>query len=433
VIGSSTGSRIEANYVGVDVHRAPLPNGGTGVSIDTGSGNMIGGTEPGTANLIAYNLGNGVGANAGVSNGILGNSIHDNGRLGIDLGSDGVTPNDPGDADVGANERQNYPVLSSIHGPSGNRQVDGVLNSHPDTTYRIEIFRNDPCDPSGFGEGQSLIGLLNVTTDATGTATFSFAVGNSASEAITATATDPANNTSEFSNCSTGAPPVLGSVTTLSPGAAINDVGTSHTVTATVVTPGPSPAPLAGVTVYFTVAGSVQTTLQCTTDAAGQCSVTYQGPVFPGADLITGCADSAGNGSPGANDICGTATKVWMLPASTPGQVTGGGRAPSLGGGEIAFGFNAQNQSTGVKGNCNVVDQSVGVHLKCITVTNLIVAGTHAAFFGQASVGGVTTNYRIDVDDLGEPGAGRDTFKVQTDSGYVAGGVLTAGNIQIHN
>jgi hypothetical protein len=34
------------------------------------------------------------------------------------------------------------------------------------------------------------------------------------------------------------------------------------------------------------------------------------------------------------------------------------------------------------------------------------------------------------VDDFGEPGIGRDTFKIQTDAGYTAAGVLTAGNIQ---
>lgn len=35
--------------------------------------------------------------------------------------------------------------------------------------------------------------------------------------------------------------------------------------------------------------------------------------------------------------------------------------------------------------------------------------------------------------DNGEPGAGRDTFKIQTSSGYIAGGTLDNGNVQIHN
>jgi hypothetical protein len=57
---------------------------------------------------------------------------------------------------------------------------------------------------------------------------------------------------------------------------------------------------------------------------------------------------------------------------------------------------------------------------------------THATFFGHATVNGVATDYRIDVDDLREPGAGWDTFKIQTASGYTANGLLATGNIQIH-
>jgi hypothetical protein len=98
----------------------------------------------------------------------------------------------------------------------------------------------------------------------------------------------------------------------------------------------------------------------------------------------------------------------------------------------VVFGFNAQNLNNGVKGNCNIIDQASRLHITCVTVTNLVVAATHATFFGRATVAGVDAGFRIDVDDLGEPGTGRDTFKIQTDTGYLATGALTAGNIQIH-
>jgi hypothetical protein len=55
----------------------------------------------------------------------------------------------------------------------------------------------------------------------------------------------------------------------------------------------------------------------------------------------------------------------------------------------------------------------------------------HERFTGQAIVDGVGTTFQIDVDDLDDPGAGQDTFKIQTGSGYTAEGVLTAGNIQV--
>jgi hypothetical protein len=45
---------------------------------------------------------------------------------------------------------------------------------------------------------------------------------------------------------------------------------------------------------------------------------------------------------------------------------------------------------------------------------------------------GAATTYRIDVDDLAEPGRNRDTFRIQLATGYAASGTLTGGNIQIH-
>jgi hypothetical protein len=215
---------------------------------------------------------------------------------------------------------------------------------------------------------------------------------------------------------------------TLTPGESVDPIGTTHTVTATVVG-GTVQQPLAGITVYFTVSGSVNMTGQCTTDQTGQCSFTYQGPDLPGSDLIEAYADANNNGIEDPSEVPGSATKEWVLPAATPGQTTGGGQILWVTG-KVVFGFNAQNQNGKLKGNCNVIDVTSRLHIKCLTVTSLVISGTHATFFGEATVNGVATNYRIDVDDLAEPGTG-DTFKIQTDSGYTASGVLTAGNIQV--
>ena len=236
------------------------------------------------------------------------------------------------------------------------------------------------------------------------------------------------SSSGQFHEWFTSQQAVAPAAVTLSPPAAANDVGTSHTVTATVTTVTGSRA--ANVTVLFTVSGSVSTSGQCTTDAQGQCDFTYQGPAFPGADLITGCADSNSNGQVDTGEPCGDATKAWLLPATTPGQVTGGGWIDSIGG-RVAFGFNAESDGGQVSGRCNAVDETSKTHIKCLGVDTLVVVGTHATFFGEATVAGVATNYRIDVDDLGEPGTS-DTFKLETDSGYIAAGTLQGGNIQIH-
>jgi hypothetical protein len=225
-------------------------------------------------------------------------------------------------------------------------------------------------------------------------------------------------------------PPPPPTTVVLTPPTAINDVGTTHTVTAKATTAGGAAAP--GFTVYFTVSGSISTSGQCTTDAQGQCTFTYSGPQLPGADLITGCADTNRNGRVDTGEPCGEATKVWMLPATTPGEVTGGGWISKIGG-EVAFGFNARSKTAGgsAEGQCNVVDRATKTHIKCLSVDTLVVTPTHATLFGKATVDGVATGYRIDVDDLGEPGTA-DTFKILTDSGYVAAGTLQGGNIQIH-
>jgi len=92
-----------------------------------------------------------------------------------------------------------------------------------------------------------------------------------------------------------------------------------------------------------------------------------------------------------------------------------------------------QGDGTTTKGNCNVIDHEKGIQIKCADVLSLVVVGQHATFFGTADQNGISTDFRIDVDDLATPGNGLDTFKIQTGAGYVAAGPLTAGNIQIHH
>jgi hypothetical protein len=81
--------------------------------------------------------------------------------------------------------------------------VQGVLMGVANTTYRLQFFANTACDPSGFGEGQRLLGTFTVTTNASCQASFvlTLAAPLPPGQSVTATATDPGNNTSEFSRC----------------------------------------------------------------------------------------------------------------------------------------------------------------------------------------------------------------------------------------
>jgi hypothetical protein len=216
----------------------------------------------------------------------------------------------------------------------------------------------------------------------------------------------------------------------LSPTAAVNPVGTTHTVTASVGTA--SGQPVGRVAVRFTASGSVSTSGTCTTDQSGQCTFTYQGPDLPGTDVISAYVDRDNDGTQDAGEPGGQATKSWVLPVSTPGHVTGGGQIVWLDR-SISFGLEAMSSSTGLQGQCRVVDHSTDTLIRCREITALVQTPTHATFFGVGTQNGQEITFRVDVDDLANPGAGRDTFTIQTDGGYLATGVLTEDNIEIHD
>ena len=207
IANSSTGNLIRGNFIGTKADGvSPLGNGGSGVGIFTGSSNnSVGGTAAAAGNRIAFNT-RGVVVDSGTGNAILANSIFSNVGVGIDLTPvAGVTANDNCDTDTGPNNLQNFPVLTSAMAGAVNTTIQGTLNSTPSTTFRIEFFANASCDNSGNGEGQTFLGFTSTTTDAACNANFTFSVPNASvtGPIITATATDPGNNTSEFSACRT--------------------------------------------------------------------------------------------------------------------------------------------------------------------------------------------------------------------------------------
>jgi CSLREA domain-containing protein len=207
--GAASANTIQGNFIGTDSSGiSALPNLFDGIGLrQSTSGNTLGGTGAGAGNVISGNTQDGIQVGTTIDptptkNAILGNSIFSNGTLGINLhGSATVDPNDSGDADTGSNNVQNYPVLTSVF--SATRVlISGTLNTQANKAYRLEFFANAVCDGTN-GEGQTFLGTTNVTTDAAGNAAFSVSLpaGVPAGQVITATATDPDNNTSEFSAC----------------------------------------------------------------------------------------------------------------------------------------------------------------------------------------------------------------------------------------
>ncbi len=197
----TNGNLVQGNFIGTTASgTGPIPNGNFGIQIDfDASNNSVSG------NTIAFNDLDGVFINASTGISLRTNNIHSNGGLGIDLAPDGVNPNDPGDTDGGANNRQNFPVISSIVPLDADTvTITGTLNSTPNLNHRIEVYTNTSCDPSGHGEGEVFTTAFSAITDSSGNVSFSQQVPFVAARpfyTLTASADLVNDETSEFSRC----------------------------------------------------------------------------------------------------------------------------------------------------------------------------------------------------------------------------------------
>jgi len=203
--GESNNNVIQGNFIGVNAFGDPCGNLTSGIlfSGQNDTNNSIGGTNPGEGNTIAFNGSGGIVVfdSTSIENTFFSNSIYANTYSGIGLGSSyGPYLNDPGDTDMGFNNLQNHPVLTLNDPGPPYILVDVYLNSAPSTNYYFEFFANEEFDESGFGEGQIYLGYATSTTDVSGETEFTvFFDPLPEGYSITATATDPAGNTSEFS------------------------------------------------------------------------------------------------------------------------------------------------------------------------------------------------------------------------------------------
>jgi Calx-beta domain len=310
----TTGTLVQGNFIGTQVDGiSALGNSVHGVFVSNASNNTIGGigVTPGACdgpcNVIAFNsagsAAEGVHIQSGTGNAILGNAIFANGELGIDLGADDiVTLNDVDDADTGANNLHNFPILESASIAGGNLTLTGFARPG----VAIELFIA-AADPTGFGEGRTFLARLTEgsaadldgTTGAYGpgpvnglnqgsdtTNRFRFVLplaslpGVAVGTSLTSTATDANGNTSEFS----------GLVATVSPAPtlSINDVtqneGNSGT-TAFEFTVSLSQAPSASVNVTVATADDSATTAD--SDYAAVNQVLTFTPTGPLTQVVT--------------------------------------------------------------------------------------------------------------------------------------------------
>lgn len=181
----ASGNQLHDNRIGVSLNDTPIRNAAAGITIGSNSD----GQRVGPNNVIANNpVGVRITDDTSDANTITSNSIFGNTGLGIDLKPLGsANPNDAGDADSGANEGLNFPVI----GRATSQKVSGTACGG----CTVEVFLADG-GATAYGEGKTFVG--SATADGGG----AFAVtvsGVATGNHVTATATDSTGNTSEFS------------------------------------------------------------------------------------------------------------------------------------------------------------------------------------------------------------------------------------------
>lgn len=193
-------NQLLGNRIGVGADGSSgVGNAGAGVRVEA-TGNLVG--VLGAGNEIAHNAGCGVEIASGTNNSILHNAIYANGALGIDLLPPGPNPADTLDLDIGANELQNAPLLLFALPLGETLALGGTLKSRPMSPYRIQFFADSACSETAPAEGRTPLGEVEIVTEEDGVGDIHWTYpAASPGQYIVATATDAYQNTSEFSLC----------------------------------------------------------------------------------------------------------------------------------------------------------------------------------------------------------------------------------------
>ncbi len=216
---AASGSQVLNNLFGTDKSGTlDRGNNSSGVTINASAGSVqIGSTT--APNLVAFSGLRGIGASStsGSGNTWFANHIRDN-AFGIDIGNNGITPNDPDDADSGPNDLQNFPIISASSRATGGVNVSATLDIGGSTitpqTFTIAVYASSRCDTSGNGQGERFLGSTTVNLrNLPAFENFSFLLSTSdplpPGTVITTTATHPNGSSSEFSPCFFLDPPPL--------------------------------------------------------------------------------------------------------------------------------------------------------------------------------------------------------------------------------
>ncbi|MBK9658165.1 MAG: Ig-like domain repeat protein [Rhodanobacteraceae bacterium] len=326
---------IQNNRIGVGVDGlSSIANARNGIEI-SGSGVRV------LGNHFANNVRDGV----LVRNGstlvtMVENTFSANGEQAIDLdvsnttNGDGVSANDPLDADAGPNTGQNFPVLSQVRRDANGVTASVSLNSTPSQSFRLRYCYVATPDQSGNGEcDQPIVGVLQtVSTDANGNFSGTTPVLPATTLThLTATAALVAGifeGTSEFAQSAR-----IADVTTTTITADTPDPSTfGQAINVAVTVAGLSTTPTGTVNVASSNGGSCTINLSA---GSGNCALTPSG-----AGAITLTADYVGNAEFAASSDGEMHT---VSPASTTTTILSDTPDPSTFGDAITVSYRVQS------------------------------------------------------------------------------------------
>ena len=338
---------IQNNRFGVGVDGiSSIANARNGIEISGGGVRVLG-------NHFANNVRDGVLVrNGSTFISMVENTFSANGEQAIDLdvsnatNGDGVSANDPLDADAGPNNGQNFPVLSQVRRDASGVVASVSLNSTPNQSFRLRYCYVATPDSSGNGEcDQPIVGVLQtVSTDASGNFSGTTPVlPPTALSHLTATAAVVAGvfeSNSEFAQSAR-----IADVTTTTISADTPDPSTfGQAINVAVTVAGLSTTPTGTVNVVSSNGGNCTITLSA---GSGNCTLTPGG-----AGTITLTANYTGNAEFAASSDSETHT---VSPASTTTTILSDTPDPSTFGDAITVSYRVQS-TPAASGNVTVSD-----------------------------------------------------------------------------
>ena len=406
----STGNQIKGNIIGLQVNGvSALGNDLDGVFIGNSATNTtVGGAATGEGNIIAFNGGAGVFVNSGTGHSIQRNSIFSNFGLGIDLGAAGVTANDNLDGDTGANNLQNFPVLTVASTSGGGVNIQGTLNSTATSTFTLHFYSSANADPSGFGEGQTFLGNTTVNTDGSGNGSFNvnFAIAVTPGHVVTATATNAANSTSEFSQTRT----ITGQADlSVSKSASPNPVTVGSNITYTIIVGNSGPDTANTVTVTDNLPATT-TFVSCNSTGGGVCggSGNNRTITFPamgsGTSATITLVTKVNCGVANGTNISNTATVSSLTPDSNTGNNSSMASATANNPAPMISPMSQSFPSSGGNGSVSLTFPA-GCSWNAVSNDSWIMITS-----GASGTGDGTVLYTVGVNSTGSPRSGTMTI-----------------------